>query len=296
MCRRRQAQVGRSYAARSARRAGKAHRRGRRQGQRAADAVLRPRPQARHRADEEAGRRARAARGAADPDQGPHQRRRRADHAGLADLQGQRSRRSPTSWSSISKAMAGWSTPSRTRRNSAPAPIPSTKCSARPAIPGTRRARPPAPRAARRWRSPPARRGSRTAPTWAASLRNPASFCGIVGLRPSIGRVAHTHGRRGRPQSRRPGADGAQCRGPRAAARCHERRASRRSAVAAGAAEFVSVRRARRQQAEARRLFARSRHHAGRSGSRGHHPQGRAAICGSRRHRRGSPSRPARGP
>ena len=24
------------------------------------------------------------------------------------------------------------------------------------------------------------------------SLRNPASFCGIVGLRPSIGRVAHT--------------------------------------------------------------------------------------------------------
>src|SRR5919108_4872 len=26
------------------------------------------------------------------------------------------------------------------------------------------------------------------------SLRNPASFCGIVGLRPSIGRVAHTPG------------------------------------------------------------------------------------------------------
>jgi amidase len=26
------------------------------------------------------------------------------------------------------------------------------------------------------------------------SLRNPASFCGIVGLRPSIGRVAHTIG------------------------------------------------------------------------------------------------------
>ncbi len=28
------------------------------------------------------------------------------------------------------------------------------------------------------------------------SLRNPASFCGIVGLRPSIGRVAHTPGSR----------------------------------------------------------------------------------------------------
>ena len=26
------------------------------------------------------------------------------------------------------------------------------------------------------------------------SLRNPASFCGIVGFRPSIGRVAHTPG------------------------------------------------------------------------------------------------------
>ena len=58
------------------------------------------------------------------------------------------------------------------------------------------------------------------------SLRNPASFCGIVGMRPSIGRVAHTLGRRDRPQSRRPGPDGAQCRGRRPAARRHERRAS----------------------------------------------------------------------
>ena len=97
----------------------------------------------------------------------------------------------------------------------------------RPAIPGTRRAPPPAPRAAPRWRSPPARPGSPTAPTWAARLRNPASFCGIVGLRPSIGRVAHTLGRRDRPQSRRAGPDGAQRRGRRAAARRHERRTSR---------------------------------------------------------------------
>ena len=72
-------------------------------------------------------------------------------------------------------------------------------------------------------------------------------------------------GRSGRPQSRRPGTDGAQCRGRGAAARCHERRASGRSAVAAGAADLVPVRRAFRQQAEAHRLFARSRHHAGRS-------------------------------
>jgi amidase len=40
-------------------------------------------------ADEEAGRRARPARRHADPDQGPDRRRGRADHAGLADLQGQ---------------------------------------------------------------------------------------------------------------------------------------------------------------------------------------------------------------
>ena len=73
------------------------------------------------------------------------------------------------------------------------------------------------------------------------SLRNPASFCGIVGMRPSIGRVAHTPQLADRPQSRRPGPDGAQCRGPCAAARRHERRASGRSAVAAEAADLVPV-------------------------------------------------------
>ena len=72
------------------------------------------------------------------------------------------------------------------------------------------------------------------------SLRNPASFCGIVGLRPSIGRVAHTIAAAIDRNLGQPGPDGAQCRRRRAAARCHERRASRRSAVVAGAAEFVS--------------------------------------------------------
>jgi hypothetical protein len=50
--------------------------------------------------------RARPARRHADPDQGPHRRRGRADDAGLADLQ-DTFRRNPTSWSSISKTMAG---------------------------------------------------------------------------------------------------------------------------------------------------------------------------------------------
>ena len=97
------------------------------------------------------------------------------------------------------------------------------------------------------------------------SLRNPASFCGIVGIAAEHRPRRAYGGRGGRSQSRRPGPDGAQCGRPGPAARRHERRASRRSAVAAGAAEFVSVRRAFRQQAEAHRLFARSRHHAGRS-------------------------------
>ena len=43
---------------------------------------------ARQSADEKAGRRARPARRAAGADQGPDQCRGRADHAGLADLQG----------------------------------------------------------------------------------------------------------------------------------------------------------------------------------------------------------------
>ena len=128
------------------------------------------------------------------------------------------------------------------------------------------------------------------------SLRNPASFCGIVGMRPSIGRVAHTPACKIDRNLGGARPDGAQCRGSRAAARRHERRASGRSAVAALAAGIVPVGRALRQEAEARRLFARSRHHAGRSRGRRDHPEGGLALRRGRRDRRGSASRPARGP
>jgi amidase len=88
------------------------------------------------------------------------------------------------------------------------------------------------------------------------SLRNPASFCGVVGIRPSIGRVAHT------PKFGVDRTLGVQ--GP------HE--------------------------TEAHCLFARSRHHAGRSGSEASDAQGRRAFRRGRRRGRGSASRFARSP
>ena len=76
-------------------------------------------------------------------------------------------------------------------------------------------------------------------------------------------------GRQDRSHARRAGPDGAQRRGPCAAARRHERRASGRSAVAAGAADIVPVSGALKGfTAAAGRLFGDPRHHAGRSGGR----------------------------
>src|ERR1041384_121935 len=79
--------------------------------------------------------------------------------------------------------MAAWSTPSPTRPNSGPAPTPHRGASARGAA-GS---------------SGGAAVALATGMAWLAhgtdmggSLRNPASFCGIVGFRPSLGRVAHT--------------------------------------------------------------------------------------------------------
>ena len=55
------------------------------------------------------------------------------------------------------------------------------------------------------------------------SLRTPASYCGVVGLRPSPGRVADRAQRFSLRHHGGRGADGAQCRRLRADARCHGR-------------------------------------------------------------------------
>ena len=122
------------------------------------------------------------------------------------------------------------------------------------------------------------------------SLRNPASFCGIVGLRPSIGRVAHT------PKfkvDRNLGVQGPMARNVEDLALLLDamrRRASGRSAVAAKACGIVPDGRAVRQEAKARCLFAGSGHHARRSRSRRCHPEGGGTLRRARRHRRGSAS------
>ena len=127
------------------------------------------------------------------------------------------------------------------------------------------------------------------------SLRNPASFCGIVGMRPSFGRVAHS---RGAQVDRTISVHGPMARNVEDLAllldaMCGEHPADPLSLPAPATSFRVGG--ARPGAAEAHRLFARSRHHAGRSRGGRHHPQGRAALRRGRRDRRGSASGPARG-
>ena len=110
------------------------------------------------------------------------------------------------------------------------------------------------------------------------SLRNPASFNGIVGFRPSIGRVAHTP--EGAVQTN------LSQQGPMARnvedcallldAMCWRRPA--RPVLAAAHRRIIPCGGALRLAAEARRVVGRSRHHDGRQGSRRHYPQGRGTL------------------
>ena len=192
--------------------------------------------------------------------------------------------------------MARWSTPNRTRRNSAPAPTPSTRCSARRATPGICRAPPPAPRAAPPSRSPPARRGSPTAPTWAARCAIPRASAALS----ACGRASAASRIRRPPRSIAISA----VQGPMA--RNVEDLALLLDAMSGEhPADPLSLPVLPMSFLSAARSGSKPKRVAyspdlgitpGRSRGRRHHPQGGGALCRGRRDRRGSASRSARGP
>ena len=127
------------------------------------------------------------------------------------------------------------------------------------------------------------------------SLRNPASFCGVVGMRPSIGRVAHTPVARSTAIST---VHGPMARNVEDLALLLDAMSGEHPADPLSLPSLPTsflIRRAFRQGTETHRLFARSRHHAGRSRSRRDHAKGRGAFRRGRRHCRGSASGLARG-
>ncbi len=106
------------------------------------------------------------------------------------------------------------------------------------------------------------------------SLRNPASFCGIVGMRPSIGRVPHTPAAK---IDRNLGVQGPMARNVEDLALFLDAMSGEHPADPLSLprlpTSFLSAARSG-QETEARRLLAGSRHHAGRSRGRRDHPQG----------------------
>ena len=110
------------------------------------------------------------------------------------------------------------------------------------------------------------------------SLRNPASFCGVVGMRPSPGRVAASVANK---IDSTLGVEGPMARNVEdlaLALRCHGGRGAGRSPLAPLRRHILSRSRALRLEAKACRHQPRPRHHPRRSGSGRHRHEGRAQI------------------
>ena len=122
------------------------------------------------------------------------------------------------------------------------------------------------------------------------SLRNPASFCGVVGMRPSPGRVAVSVFSK---IDGTLGLDGPMARNVEDLACCSMRWSAPSLAIPCHCRRRMSPisRRRRAGEAETRGGEPRSRHHAGRSGSRRSCYEGGEAARGRRRHRRRGASR-----